>query len=276
MCENKLIYHYTSPKGLEGILSSQSLWFTDFSVLNDESEGQYIYNLVDDVLSSNKYIKEYVDLVKDEISNFNSKYKYFICSFSHNGDSLPMWNYYTKSASKLGYNVQFNSDDLQTSLQKNIDNKYMSLSLYKVVYDYCKQKEVVETLLDKYYELFLDGKNIEHLKDFLHLKIRILRFILKHPSFSYEEESRLILKVESEYFESNLGKDNSRFNIRIIEDSIYAPYISLKFNSNELITQITASPIIKDMLRINSLNYLCKKYNLNNCLIKLSDIPLRY
>ena len=40
--DNKLIYHYTSSSGLLGILSSESLWFTDFSVLNDESEGKGI------------------------------------------------------------------------------------------------------------------------------------------------------------------------------------------------------------------------------------------
>ena len=57
---NKLIYHYTSSSGLLGILSSESLWFTDFSVLNDESEGNYIYSLVKDVLYSGEYSKEYI------------------------------------------------------------------------------------------------------------------------------------------------------------------------------------------------------------------------
>ena len=274
---NKLIYHYTSSSGLLGILSSESLWFTDFSVLNDESEGNYIYSLVKDVLYSGEYSKEYISLVIQEINNFYSKNKYFICSFSLNGDSLPMWNYYSKSSSKLGYNIQINAFDLFTSINKIIyENDYLSLNYYDLIYDTNIQRETIKTVLDKYYILFLKNSKIEYIKEFLHSEIRLFRFIFKHPSFRHEEECRFILKVNEDYFDKHIGENDSLFKIRVVDDGIFAPYTSMKFDCKNLITQITISPIIKDSLKESSLLNLCKKHNLTKCTIKKSNIPLRY
>lgn len=274
---NKLIYHYTSSSGLQGILSSESLWFTDFSVLNDESEGNYIYSLVKDVLYSGEYSKEYISLVIQEINNFYSKNKYFICSFSLNGDSLPMWNYYSKSSSKLGYNIQINAFDLFTSMNKIIyENDYLSLNYYDLIYDTNVQRETIKTVLDRYYNSFLKNSKIEYIKEFLHSEIRLFRFIFKHPSFRHEEECRFILKVNEDYFDKHIGENDSLFKIRVVDDGIFAPYTSMKFDCKNLITQITISPIIKDSLKESSLLNLCKKHNLTKCTIKKSNIPLRY
>ena len=274
---NKLIYHYTSSSGLLGILSSESLWFTDFSVLNDESEGNYIYSLVKDILYSGEYSKKYISLVIQEINNFYSKNKYFICSFSLNGDSLPMWNYYSKSSSKLGYNIQINTFDLFASMNKIIyENDNLSLKYYDLIYDTNIQRETIKTVLDKYYNSFLKNSKIEYIKEFLHSEIRLFRFIFKHPSFRHEEECRFILKVNEDYFDKHIGENDSLFKIRVVDDGIFAPYTSMKFDCKNLITQITISPIIKDSLKESSLLNLCKKHNLTKCTIKKSNIPLRY
>lgn len=274
---NKLIYHYTSSNGLLGILSSESLWFTDFSVLNDESEGNYIYNLVKDVLYSGNYSEDYISLVIEEMNQLHLKNKYFICSFSLNGDSLPMWSYYSKSSSKLGYNIQINVFDLFCSMNRNIrDNDYLNLSYYNLIYDANIQKETIKTILDKYYNSFLNISKIEYIKEFLHTDIRLFRFIFKHPSFIHEEECRFILEVNEEYFDKYIGEEDSLFKIRVVDDGIFAPYTSIRFDCKNLITQITVSPIIKDSLKESSLLNLCKKHNLTKCTVKKSNIPLRY
>ena len=43
--ENRNIYHYTSPTGLNGIVSYHTLRFTDRNFLNDYSEGRYVIDL---------------------------------------------------------------------------------------------------------------------------------------------------------------------------------------------------------------------------------------
>lgn len=40
-----LAFHYTSPSGLLGIFSKQSIWFSDCDYLNDSSESDYFFDL---------------------------------------------------------------------------------------------------------------------------------------------------------------------------------------------------------------------------------------
>lgn len=41
--DDAMIYHYTSPFGLEGILKEKELWFTKSDYLNDSTEMNYIF-----------------------------------------------------------------------------------------------------------------------------------------------------------------------------------------------------------------------------------------
>ena len=50
---NRNLYHYTSPEGLIGILGNNKLWFTESGCLNDESEGKYIYSLIQNCIETN-------------------------------------------------------------------------------------------------------------------------------------------------------------------------------------------------------------------------------
>lgn len=52
----KFLTHYTSFKGLDGILKSKSLWFSSYRFLNDESEGKIINEVLDSVLDECKEI----------------------------------------------------------------------------------------------------------------------------------------------------------------------------------------------------------------------------
>src|SRR5215813_9273187 len=46
------LYHYTSDAGLEGIIKSGKLWFTDIFALNDPSELRHGLSIAIDVLKS--------------------------------------------------------------------------------------------------------------------------------------------------------------------------------------------------------------------------------
>lgn len=50
------IYHYTSPSGLRGIISSNSIWFTHYKFLNDRSEKVYTFLLYRKLLLSEQSI----------------------------------------------------------------------------------------------------------------------------------------------------------------------------------------------------------------------------
>ena len=52
--EDTIIYHYTSPEGILGIIESNSLWATDINYLNDSSELRYIYGLVERIVKAKR------------------------------------------------------------------------------------------------------------------------------------------------------------------------------------------------------------------------------
>lgn len=118
--ENKILYHYTTPEGLLGILQSDSvkLRLTKASALNDMMEGKILKERYKSVCTKlyregkmNK--KEYEFLMENTKLDNNgelkeSEYrKMYICSFSLERDSLPMWNYYVKGGGYQGYNIGF-------------------------------------------------------------------------------------------------------------------------------------------------------------------------
>ncbi len=55
----ELLYHYTSQKGLDGILSNANIWATDIRSLNDWTEFTVLFN--------NSYVKCLVDAFKSGV-----------------------------------------------------------------------------------------------------------------------------------------------------------------------------------------------------------------
>lgn len=107
------IFHYTSIGGLDSILSRKTLWFTNIKYMNDKDEI---------VAGSNSFIKELTALgVQPKLpglEDLSDEKQVFVCCFSLNGDSLPMWNYYTKDINSQGYNIEFDSKQLIESILK--------------------------------------------------------------------------------------------------------------------------------------------------------------
>ncbi len=120
------IYHYTSPEGLKGIFDTSSLFASDMYFLNDSSEGMYVISLIEEnidrLCKSENELKRYVEkelrLIKS--GKWQEQIHNYIISFSQNGDSLEMWNYYTKGNSIQGYNIGFDIDKLSSCIQIEI------------------------------------------------------------------------------------------------------------------------------------------------------------
>ena len=113
------IYHYTSPEGLQGIIESNKLRFTNRIYLNDKMEGKHALDLLvqayDEIIEDMHPDKEEaIKQIKDYKENKIEKhgFKIFQCSFSCDKDNLSLWNYYTKDRSIKGYNINFSSKEL--------------------------------------------------------------------------------------------------------------------------------------------------------------------
>lgn len=283
------VYHYTSQKGLGGILSSNALWFTDSQNLNDKSEGEYIYSLLNEVLlnysNGNEFEvfkdelkKKIIDIDDKSIFSYNSNGSvasnmfphYLVCSFCKNNDALAMWNYYSKSESKIGYNIKFSLKDLEISLNKAKKSpQYPSFDyrVYKVLYSLKSQKHHLREILDFYFVKWKNESSKNAVLSSLAQYLHSIKFAVKHPAFAPEKEVRIIIKI----IEENFDLSSDKIQVREINDG-FVPYISIPFEKSN-IKHIKASPLTDNY---ESAKYILQKYGYSGIDVDKSGIPLRF
>lgn len=283
--EPGIVCHYTSSNALLSILGGKSLWFTGEFCLNDSSEGFYIRDVIESCLQGryddefNNYIRltyndEYV--LPDNTKSTLRSEVYFICCFSRNMDSLPMWNYYAKSNNAVGYNICF---DCRKLLDK-IHLQYANTKIFHVLYDRKKQEDLVGKVLDVVYK-YWGGYSNEKRSDLLeHFKYHVEYFKLafKHPAFSSEEEIRIVVGINSTQFSEKLKNttDDNQIKLRTI-GNVFVPYLDISFNDPEIVKQITLSPLVKEGEALGSMFLPLFKYGYyNTCEVCKSKIPLKY
>lgn len=287
------IYHYTSPDGLNGILSQNTLRFTDRNYLNDYSEGRYVMELCQksrvSSLLPEKYKGYFKNLCKEMLDNpLKKKVPTFQCSFSVNSDDLPLWNYYSKSEGIKGYNLCFDSDELinniKTSSYDSSEKSGSRLTVFggNVIYNKRKQIKIIKQVITDFLKCIT--KNIENdvfCKMVIELLIDKLLFIgsfFKPDYFKCEEEYRLLIKpilaIEdgvSKYCVIKKGPAST------VKNGLIIPHIDLEFNKSHL-QKIGISPTLNfEETKFNLKNALkMYSYNFESVEIVKSNIPVRF
>lgn len=109
------IYHYTDAAGLLGIISTNRLWATDVSFLNDPSEGRLFPEHVIECMRQkpgglSALEETIVEEIAKSIASHASTSKTFSISFCGEGDLLSQWRGYGSFGS--GYAVGFDSREM--------------------------------------------------------------------------------------------------------------------------------------------------------------------
>lgn len=288
--KNPILVHYTSPEGLMSILTNQTLWFSKWNLLNDKSEGSHIFTVLKDVLKQyERFFSIQVgalcaNIAPEIFQTDTSRGKIdldcrendisFVCSFSTNKDSLPLWNYYTKNDKYIGYNIVFDSSKLIDNIYPLNTDFYFTPIICNVLYKLDEQTRVVQQIVEKYYKFWKTANSAQKHKILERLVYLIddIRFLFKHPAFEPEQEVRIILRLSTYNF--NKGVKNNKVYIRR-KDGYFIPYIPLKCIPQNAIKEIWISPSndgkgvidgVKDLLQFLSIK----------ADIKSSKIPLRY
>lgn len=281
---SECIYHYTGSKGLLGILGNELFHLRDRIYLNDRTEGVHVLKVCLELIQDKLDTPFYNDLYnecKRKINNPDfSKFHTYQISFSLNGDSLPLWNYYTKSDNIEGYNIKFNTKKLIKSLCKNVkqkENMNSKPKVYggKVIYDEKKQKEIINDIISKFKIIY--ENNMYARRDAIDLlvkKLLIIGVFIKNKCFECENEYRLIIDLwindKGEYItiDNKIGYD--------IKNGLIIPYIEIKFDK-DAVEGLTISPTLNSNIIKQNLAAFTKKYNnIKEDSIKESEIPLRY
>ncbi len=194
-----VLYHYTTPSGLLGILESEKIRLTDTRFLNDPDEQSHglqvsqihlLEKQIDlfkaekrDLTDFEKEIfKKLSDKLKETVDPIKREPVYSI-SFCEHGDLLSQWKGYSNYGE--GFSIGFEADKLA---------QLPSIFFGRVIYDDIKKREVIWKIIEAIAEGEKDYQ--KHGEErFLNAYIAVfntLAYFMKSIFFSEEREWRLV------------------------------------------------------------------------------------
>ncbi len=196
-----VVYHYTSPAGLCGILTKKAVWATDTRYLTDSSELEYARLLCTPVLQSRhdnaaagSPERALFQQLLHYLTDVAPTIRVYVASFSARGNLLSQWRAYCPTTG--GFSLGITSRVLE---------QRSGYQLVPCVYSATDQGRFYKNLLDRTLQSFQDstpageqepervirmvGIGLEFLSAFL-----MISSAFKHNSFQEEEEWRVIGK----------------------------------------------------------------------------------
>lgn len=263
------LYHYTSHEGLIGIVKNKELWASKAIFMNDAADFNLALTLARAEIARQNLppdIREQLLADIDDIEHVNV----FVASFSEHSDLLSQWRGYCSPGP--GYSVGFRTVDLT-------ERDYLRFYLGKCVYEPVRQRAVVE-------EIVAHGANRRanlgqaqpprpnHARDPLwSMDFRdLLAFVaplLKHESFSEEEEWRLVSRP--------IPFTNPAFCHRAGR-SLLIPYFKFSLASDDSpapLARVIIGPTPHPSLAKDAVHSLLGGAGVQGCTIEHSEIPFR-
>ena len=303
------MYHYTSTGALFEILSDNgiSLWTSRQDCLNDTSEGSVAVEIYHEVLEQLRqegkityeqygcFKKASIDSktpflhFSNDLNPTQRKEEYrdaeiFVCCFSENNDSLPMWNYYAKGNHYEGYNLGISTEKFQDELNKlkeNINSCWSNVEfdIFPIVYSRDEQQRYVYKFMLEFVKYTNDDIiDIDYSPSYISDALREWSAVFKKECFSHEKEIRLIVRRPIKEFSDSVCKELPKISYRHNREYLI-PYITLGLTKN-ILHNICFGPSVLNNEDKNRQVQLLKKClserEYTNFDINYSNIPVRY
>ena len=295
------VYHYTSLetffKLTDGIKDNHFIFYaTRILELNDKSELIYgfrkFWKLLPDIekelkIDNDEYklskLSENESTQKDGLPQLiynglaNSRHIPFVISFSNDKDNLPMWNMYANNGYgvALGFKMQFCFSNRISPNNSLIDlTAYDPLKPITLKMSYgniSKSSNIYRFAKILYSNYYSKVQGINDIKEILKKQLDLIEelgiaasVLLKHPSFSFEKESRYYCKV----------LDTDSINFRINARGNFIPFVEVPIPIS-MFKKIVIGPCrdinnIEDIISIR-----LKQKGLEGIKIEKSKIPYR-
>ena len=274
------LYHYTSQKGLKGILQNKNLWMTNIRYLNDSSEFSYTINLVKTELKKRKdkyynhcktlYDKTYkaYELTEKFCNNLlnNTEYEFYVFSLSQKKNDLNQWREYCPKEG--GFCVEFDYKKLSHIINPDGGNQENHINIKKCEYHKKEQIKSISSLFDNLDTSFTSTNSV----DLPHIFIKFVLDILKLSSYCKDTS----FKDEIEYRIISRGEHNNK--IYREGKSTIIPYIEFSplDDDNKLpISKIWIGPTPHPELSKMSVESLLKSEKYKGVKVIKSKIPYR-
>jgi len=293
-CED--IFHYTSPEAFLSIVGEDKieLRFTRNDCVNDKSEGINIISsyqkVCNDLLEQKEIDEEFIkniyelkiqdkhlflDSIQDDgtLIMSNKTYAVFLCCFSLNEDSLPMWNYYVKNNRYQGYCLGFRQNMIEDYNRGMLLYPSYHIDTKKVIYSESTKDAIFIKLIKDCYYYLKNGGEIENVIGIIQYLLTNAQFVFKSECFSHEQEVRFILHIPMDNEQDDKEK---KFSVNYTTKHGYVtPYVTVPFEKHYL-EKIVIAPLSEKELSINTVNALLKQRGYDRIPIVSSNIPIRF
>ena len=236
---DETLYHYTTLKGLLGIIASTTLWASDIRYLNDSAEMKHAADLIKQEVARRiaaghpnpKLLNQFQYWVGHRVTH---GHMLFSASFRSNGNLLSQWRGY--STHGKGVSIGFDPERIVVLARAQ------AFQVGRCIYAPERQQELIGTVVDAVEAVAEEqgecsdparrSPDQSYHDSFELVESDLLRIaaILKHPSFQEEEEWRVVSPVFS---------DLATAPIRFREGtSMLVPYLEFGLTTGEETLQL--------------------------------------
>jgi len=289
------LYHYTTTAGLLGIITTGTLWATDYRFLNDEAEVVYARERFLDALSAienpalrnpqhvayehaeafGRDFDRYISVVKRELQELN--HPAYVACFCEADDLLSQWRAYGAQ----GCSIELDTERLANLLSRAFDwlpsmGDFIWGGLSQVRYGVESADDIlalVRAQVEADTNLGMPGTHGYFMAD------RMVRAMaqIKDPSFIEEREWRLVMSAEvianAPPREGVVGSVN-QVRMRITKVGL-APYIAITL-PRKAITGVRVGPGPQSHTRAMGVKRLLEQYGIVGVdTVRTSTAPLR-
>lgn len=250
------IFHYTTQRGILGIVENHAMWATQVHFLNDKNEVLLTFKLLERELkklagkAQTPKLKSILNEIRRNLPRIDQGH-ICISSFCEVGDLLSQWRGYGNQGK--GYAIGFNLQEL-TEIAKR-----QHFVLWPCVYNSSLQIELVTYLIDSWCREFCsENTEREKMMSVINTSVCQLAPIIKDESFSEEKEWRLVSSVVSSkspcfafregefslipYYNFQIADENGRNSIKKI---VVGPSPHMELARNSLSTFLAARKLAK-------------------------------
>jgi hypothetical protein len=286
------LYHYTSAKGLLGIIQSGELWATNVLYLNDASELSDAIDVLKSELESQP-VKlrdanaRYLQLTIPAHS-VNVLIDHFVVSFCETGDLLSQWRAY--GAPGGGYSIGFHPSALLAAAKRDENTLQGGCTLRKVKYKQKQKEEMIRKRIEVLQAILeplsdqLEPKTDEDYRQVNQLWAQAAASfhpalaLMKNAAFEEEREWRIVRTL----WKKSVPTAGRPLRLRIIRDQL-TPYVPLSWvqgntpPSTEVrgIEEVYCGPAVNPDLKEKAVKDLLIAQNCWKSQVLQSKVPLR-
>lgn len=291
MVDVPVLHHYTDAFGVQGIISSNSLWATATQFSNDLSEIEYAAAIATEVIAEmwgkRKKITEWEKLLAEDLLQlFNTPLhtfgQPFIVSFCEDGDLLSQWRGYGLGS---GFSLAFSSLNQRRQMKLHCDHGFRTM-LKKVVYEPEKQRARLRFLLGNLGKLvngFSFGTSSPQgaaahaeLSLVLILEMTDWACTVKHNAFSEEKEWRIITYPKGATLVGMTPENYEGVFVRPTS-KLLLPYMILEPPGRKRLPliEVRCGPSQFQAQSARAMKILLRKHGYGGVRVALSRVPLR-